>query len=169
MRLGSSNQAIHPKRPRPLATIGISWHLMASAGHSSGRPPGPQSGLAKQAKHNQAAAVGAPTGGALLPLLSCPRASAVVQFLGLPTKLFVSFLAVLPVHLLVFQRWPDSALPAAAPFPWRSPGWIVDANPLELMLLLFPFASRVETVGRCQCRCRVSARCPIDWVQCRKC
>lgn len=39
-----------PRRPRPLASRGISWHLMASAGRSSG----PQSGLAKQAKHHQA-------------------------------------------------------------------------------------------------------------------
>lgn len=93
MRLGSSNP------PKTAKTIGISWHLMASAGRSSGRPPGPQSGLAKQAKQHQAAAIGPPTGGAWLPLLPLLRAPApapapLSKFLGLPAKPLFSFSAV---------------------------------------------------------------------------
>lgn len=138
MRLGPSNP------PKTAKTIGISWHLMASAGRSSGRPPGPQSGLAKQAKQHQAAAIGPPTGGALLPLLPLLRAPApapapLFKFLGLPAKPFVSFSAV--------PAGRRAAL-AGSPVSCRSV-----ANPLQLELLLFSFASRVETVGRCQCRC----------------
>jgi len=145
---------------------------MASAGRSSGRPPGPQTGLAKQAKHTKHTKQHSP-GPQLVPpaaLAACPQRQApLCNLLGPPTKLFVSSSAALRALFLVFRRCPD---PATA-FPCRSPEWIIDANPLKVMLPLFPFASRVETdpgeARRAACRsdnasagCCLSLR-PIDW------
>lgn len=92
-----------PRRPRPLASRGISWQ---SAGHSSG----PQSGLAKQAKHHQAPPSKQQSGPRLVaPCCPCWPCCCVPP----QRSFFVSFLAVSRLLLLVFQGWPDSALPAA--------------------------------------------------------
>lgn len=103
-----------PRRPRRLASRGISWH---SAGRSSGRPPGPQTGLAKLAKHNKQHS----SGPLLVPPLPPPTHRCVPQrqrrceSLGLPKKLFVSSLAALRAQLLLSVLALALSCPAACP------------------------------------------------------
>lgn len=100
-----------PRRPRPLASRGISWHALGiplgiPLARNQGWPSRPST-----IKHHQAAAIGAPTGGALMPLLPLLLCAPQRSF-------FVPFFAVSWLVLLVFQGWPDSALPAT---PSQSP------------------------------------------------
>lgn len=134
-----------PRRPRRLASRGISWH---SAGRSSGRPPGPQTGLAKLAKHNKQHSSGpllVPPLPPPQPTAACPSVSAVANLLG-SRRSFSShpWLRCERNCCCLFWRWPYPALlpaPSSATiFPCRSPERTIDANPLQVMLLFSPFA-----------------------------
>lgn len=133
MRLSSSN---------PSQEGQDDWHLVASHGIRwafLGRPPGPQTGLAKQAKHTKQHSSGPQLVPPLTPPGASPSVSVVANLLGSPRSFSFHPLSCIASAIVGVPR-PELPLRQS---PVYNPNG--SAAPLEVMLLFSPFAWRIET------------------------